>query len=80
MQTKHEEESQCDNCILNKTVGFSFDGVTSRPSIYKKGGPQPFPACGICPRCNGSGSQKLKHEHEVDSMSDNNENIRIINK
>jgi actin-like ATPase involved in cell morphogenesis len=57
-------------------VGFSFDGVTSRPSIYKKGGPQPFPACGICPRCNGSGSQKLKHEHEVDSMSDNNENIK----
>ena len=76
MQIKHEEEFQCDNCIPNKTVGFSFDGVTSRPSVHRKGGPQPFPAYGICPRCNGSGSQQLKYKHEVDSMPDNNENIK----
>tara|TARA_R110002020_G_scaffold178537_4_gene371580 strand:- start:7750 stop:9000 length:1251 start_codon:yes stop_codon:yes gene_type:complete len=73
MNTNHED-FQCDNCIPNKTIGFSFDGIAGRPSTYRKGGPQPFPAYGVCPRCDGYGNQQHQHthEHEVDSMGDTN--------
>ena len=74
MSTNHEK-SQCDNCVPNKTTGFSFDGITSRPSTYRKGGPQPFPVYGICPKCSGRGNQKQIQKNEAYSITDNNKKV-----
>lgn len=71
-----QNEESCDNCIPNKATGFSFDGIQSRPSTYRKGGPQPFPAYGICPRCSGRGSQQPEPKHEEYSMAKNSENVK----
>jgi len=70
-----QNEEPCDNCIPNKTIGFSYDGIKSRPSMFRKGGPQPFPVYGICPQCGGSGSQPVNRKHEVSPMADNSKNI-----
>ena len=63
------ENIKCDNCIPNKATGFGFDGII-RPSIYKNGGPQPFPKYAICPKCNGSGEQSQKKEEKKMTNSD----------
>tara|TARA_R110002020_G_scaffold190663_2_gene390263 strand:+ start:407 stop:1651 length:1245 start_codon:yes stop_codon:yes gene_type:complete len=79
MNTTHDE-SQCDNCIPSKATGFSFDGIaTCRPSIYREGGSHPFSTYGICPKCNGGGSQKQKKEkHEEYKMVNDDKSTKKV--
>jgi len=71
------ETIKCDNCIPNKATGFGFDGI-ARPSIYKIGGPQPFPKYALCPKCNGSGYQQQKKEAK--KMTETKEETQSNNK